>query len=267
MVEAVSVQEASTRLAGIIWGAAKTGKTTWACSLPGRKLIINFDPDGFITVAHRNDVDIIDLSQLAAIDAIKQAQKIGAFILENADKYESVIVDSLTTLTDIALEDAVIRGVGKSPKFTPTIDAPGLTGYGARNNTVNGVIDKILRATAQKKLNCFFIAHEDDAEMSDDGKTLVQQTIMLSAKIRNKAGLKVSEIYHITANNGKRTVYTAPFGIKKPMGSRMFDMNAVGRFTLDYDFNIADEEQPTSLVNIIKAWKANGHKKMTSVPK
>lgn len=257
----------SGRLVGIIWGDAKTGKTTYACSLPGRKLLINFDPEGFSSVAYRDDVDVIDLSNMTATDALQNARKAAQYIVENSETYESVIVDSLTTLTELSLQDAVARGIGKSPKFTPTIDAPGLTGYGARNNNVNDVISKILRGTGQKGLNCFFIAHADDPEFSQDGKTIVQQTIMLSAKIRNTAGLKVSEIYHLHTDNGRRTLYTAPFGVKRPMGSRIFDTEKVKKFELKYDINKPDEEQAQSLQCIIKEWKENGFKKLTNSPK
>lgn len=265
-MEAVNVSDLAGRLVGIIWGDSKTGKTTWACSLPGKKLLINFDPEGFSTVAYRDDISVIDLSPMTPKDAMLNASKAGQYILENADDFDSVIVDSLTTLTEVALHDAVNQGLGKSAQFTPTIDAPGLAAYGGRNNRVNQVISSILRATGQKKLNCFFIAHADDPEYSQDGKTITQQTIMLSAKIRNAAGLKVSEIYHITYNGKQRTVYLAPFGVKKPMGSRIFDTTAVPKFELTYDINKPDSEQGHSLQSIIKNWRENGFQKLTSPP-
>jgi hypothetical protein len=256
----------SGRLVGVIWGDSKTGKTTWACSLPGRKLIINFDPEGFSSIAYREDVDVIDLSQLPHGDAISQAKKVGTYIIENPDLYESIIFDSLTTLTEAALFDAVARGIGKSQNFSPSIDAPGLSAYGARNNTVNDVIGRVLRATGQAGLNCFFIAHSDDPEFSLDGKTIVQQTIMLGAKIRNTTGLKVSEIYYINVDNGRRTVYVAPYGVKKPMGSRVFDTSTFKKFELKYDISKPDEAQDCSLQNIVKAWREGGFKKLTSLP-
>lgn len=267
-MEATLASTLSARLVGILWGDAKTGKTTYACSLPGRKLLINFDPEGFSAIAYRDDVDVIDLSTMTASDAMNNARKAATFILENADKYQSIVVDSLTTLTELALHDAVSRGVGKGQGgFNPTIDAPGLAGYGARNNTVNDIVSRILRATGQKKMNCFFIAHADDPEFSKDGKTIVQQTIMLSAKIRNMAGLKVSEIYHVNVENGRRTVYLAPFGVKKPMGSRIFATETFKKFALEYNIDKPDEEQGCSLQRIIKDWQDGGFKKLTALPK
>jgi hypothetical protein len=77
----------------------------------------------------------------------------------------------------------------------------------------------------------------------------------------------VSEIYHINTDAGKRTCYVAPFGIKKPMGSRIFDTEKFQKFTLDYDINKPDDEQAVSLQSIIKNWKEGGFKKLTSLPK
>jgi len=260
-------EEIVHRLAGIIWGDAKTGKTTWAMSLPGRKLLINFDPDGYLSVAHRNDFDLLDLSVLAPSEAISQGKKAATYIVENADKYESVIVDSLTTLTNLSLYDAVLRGIGKSNIFIPTLEAPGLSGYGARNNNANDIVDKIMRATGQKKLNCFFIAHTDDPEYDKKGENIVQHTMMLSAKIRNAAAIKVSEIYHLSLGpNNRRVVYLSPFGNLKPMGSRIFDTKVVSRFDLKYDPEKPDVEQSDSLLRIISKFeKTKG--KLKEAPK
>lgn len=267
-MEVTSAVDLKPRVAGILWGDAKTGKTTYAMSLPGRKLLINFDPDGFSSVLYRDDFDVIDLSQLPPVDAIKEAKKCADYIITHGDKYGSVIFDSLTTLTEAALHDAINRGIGKSAQFIPSLDAPGLAGYGARNTTANDVIARILRATAQMKLHCWFIAHADDPEYDKKGENIVQQTIMLSGKIRNVAALKVSDIWHMTQSAGnKRMIYLAPFGLKKPMGSRMFSTDKVDRFELKYDIDQPDADQPCALANIIQNWRDNGMKKLITPPK
>lgn len=255
------------RLAGVIWGDAKTGKTTWAMSLPGRKLLINFDPDGFLSVAHRNDFDLLDFSLLPAGEQIEQAKKAASFIVQQKDTYQSVIVDSVTNIVAASITDAINRGVGKSATFTPSIDAPGLAAWGARNSHTMDVITRILRATGQNKQHCFFIAHADDPEYAQDGKSIIRQTMMLSAKVRNPLGLNVSEIYYVgLASGNRRTVYTAPHGVLTPMGSRIFDTTKVPKFELPYSIEKPDEEQPTSLVKIFDAFKAK-RSKLTEVPK
>lgn len=255
------------RITGLIWGDAKAGKTTYAMTLPGKKLIINFDPDGFTSVAYRKDFDVIDLSQLDAQTAIEQGRKAAAFIIENKGNYQSVIVDSLTTLAEAALGSAIAKGIGKSATFTPSLDAPGLAGYGGRNNAFNDVVSRVLRATAQANMHCFFIAHTDDPEYDKKGENIVQQTMMLSSKMRNTSALKVSEVWHMTcSDNNTRTIYLAPFGVKKPMGSRMFDMKAVSKFTLTYDIDKTDAEQPQAICNIYDTWLSAGMVKIKKAP-
>lgn len=263
-----NVSGLSGRLVGVLWGDAKSGKTTYACSLPGKKLLINFDPEGFSSVAYRSaDVDVLDLSTMPATKSIQEAHKVADFLYHNSETYGSVIVDSLTTMTELALHDAIHRGIGRGKGgFIPTIEEPGLTCYGARNSCVNMVVNRILRATGINKQNCFFIAHADDPEIAQDNKTIIQQTIMLSSKIRNVVCLKVSEVYHLSIDNGKRTVYIAPFGVKRPMGSRVFDTETFKRFTLTYDINKDDDAQGCSLSSIIHAWKEYGFKKLTALP-
>lgn len=257
------------RIAGVIWGDAKTGKTTWAASLPGKKLFINFDPDGFISIADRDDFSVIDLSSLPPLTAIEEAKKAAAFLLTpEADEFTSVVFDSLTTFATVATRVAVEKGYGKSTAFTPTMEAPGLAAYGARNTIMDDVIDRFLRASGQKKKHLFFIAHADDPVYSDDGKVALYQTIMLTGKVRNGTNLRVSEIYYLaTASGNRRMVYLAPFGILKPMGSRMFDTSKLDRFELKYDPNLSDEEQPHSLARIINQFFSNGCAKMTQLPK
>lgn len=266
-IEPVSAQLIETRLAGIIWGDAKTGKTTWAMSLPGKKLLVNFDPDGYLSVAHRDDLDILDLSALQPTDMIEEAKKAAAHIAASGDKYQSVIVDSVTSLVSASLQSAIAKGIGKSAIFTPSLDAPGLVAYGARNNHTIDVVQKLLRATSRNKQHCFFIAHSDDPEYDSKGENIVNHTMMLSAKVRQTAGLSVSEIYHIAlASGNRRTVYLAPFGVKAPMGSRIFDTKAVPRFDLNYDIYKDDAEQPCALSNIFEEFRRT-RQKLTVAPK
>ena len=44
-VQITKPNELPDEMFGLIWGPAGTGKTTLACTAPGNKLLINFDPD------------------------------------------------------------------------------------------------------------------------------------------------------------------------------------------------------------------------------
>lgn len=267
-IELQSREAILTRLNMVIWGDTKVGKTTYAMSAPGRKLIINLDPDGFSSIMHREDFDVIDLSQYSGKECIENAKKAVAMIKDwsKDNPLGTVILDSMTTLTYQAVKAAVENGIGKSAKFSPTLEVPGLSGWGARNSYVNDICDRILRITNQTNLNCIFIAHTDDPEYDKDGKTIIQQTMMLGAKIRQMTGLRASEIWNIT-DGTKRRVFTAPHGVRKPMGSRMFDTAKVKDFDLNYDITKPDLEQECSIASLVKVWRNNGCKKLTVAPK
>src|ERR1044072_4653379 len=56
------VGEVSSNMAILLWGEAGGGKTTLACTAPGNKLLVNFDPRGPSSVAYRSDVSVADYS-------------------------------------------------------------------------------------------------------------------------------------------------------------------------------------------------------------
>jgi hypothetical protein len=263
-MEVTSHKDLATRMVGILWGDAKTGKTTYAASLPGKKLILNYDPDGYMSIANRDDFDVVDMSEMTALEAQKASLQCETLIRDKGDQYDSVIVDSLTTLAEMSLNYAVASGVGKSKTFTPSILSPGLSAYGGRNTTFNDLVTRFLRATSKHKLHLFMLAHTADPERDDAGNA-VEQTIMLGDKMRNTSSLKSSEIWHLSQSTSGRTIYLKPFGIKKPMGSRIFDVDKLSSFKLNYDPDLPDEDQPHSLASIYKAWEEGGRKKLTTL--
>lgn len=265
-MEATLASELTNRSVGFLWGDSKVGKTVYACSLPGRKLIINFDPDGFSSVAYRPDVDVVNLANMPASEAIRNAKKAAQWLASQDRQWDSCILDSATTLADVAVQEAVNMGIGKSTKFTPTIEAPGISAYGARNTIVNDIIWRLLRATGQLSMHFWILAHADDPQYDKKGENIIEQTIMLGAKMRQHIGLKASEIWFMDIVSGRRMIYLKPFGVRKPMGSRMFDIEKVQKFELKYDIAKPDEEQPHSLTKLWQAFDVGGRQKLLKLP-
>ena len=84
------------RLAMILWGKSGAGKTTFAATSEGDKLIINFDPDGYTSLANRTDVSVIDLSteRPETIDALREGDTLRLEeYLKNNPSIKTVIVD------------------------------------------------------------------------------------------------------------------------------------------------------------------------------
>ena len=55
-------QNAASRFSLMLWGSSGSGKTTLAATAPGKKLWINFDPDGTSSLTNRDDILVLDLS-------------------------------------------------------------------------------------------------------------------------------------------------------------------------------------------------------------
>jgi hypothetical protein len=61
-VELVTPKARISRFSLMLWGSSGGGKTTLACTAPGKKLLISYDPDGSDAIAYRDDVVVMDLA-------------------------------------------------------------------------------------------------------------------------------------------------------------------------------------------------------------
>lgn len=247
------------RLACLIWGQPGSGKTTLACTAPGEKLIINLDPDGPTSVGFRGDVHVLDLSKMSTDDVMKELEHdsnplgITKFLNENP-KIETVILDSLSSLAQRALEKAVKEGVGAGKHFRPTMMTPGISAYGGRNAIVLTCVKGLLRATGRANAHLILISHEAEPEKDDKGVTLYI-TMMLGGQLVNQMALQIGEVWWLQdgATPKSKTIAIRQFALRKPMKTRMFvtDSDAVFSFAFDYQDWKSLENNP-----IAKWWSA-----------
>jgi hypothetical protein len=204
MDEVQTSETRKSRMSGVIWGLAKCGKTTFLTSLPGKKLFIMLDPDGDQSLPDRSDIDILPIFKYSDGEILRYLTEGSASKLIKASSYDSVIVDSLSTFGQIALNEAITNEVGASKKdgFRPSLDAPGLAAYGSRTARTVDMVNKILRATALVGAHCFFTSHEDEPKTDSKGLPLYT-TMTLSGKAINGVGLNVSEIWHMRFHDRK----------------------------------------------------------------
>lgn len=253
------------RISGIIWGAAKTGKTTYAFSSPGRKWHICLDPEGYIPIMYRDDVgDVWDYSDMAATDVIthlttKIAGRIAEAPIASGD---TVIFDSVTLFNSMALEEAIRKNVGAGNGFTPTLEAPGLAAYGARTQYLNRAMSQVSRAARKKNAHIWFLAHEDTPEKDKKGDFLYQ-SILMSENAINNASAAISEIWRLTSASNSRSVWVRSTSSYRPMGSRIFRMDEGDQFKLKYDIDKPDDVQPMAIANIWQKWLDGGGKKIS----
>lgn len=264
-IEIKTSAERKTRTAGVLWGVAKCGKTTFLTSLPGKKLFVMLDPDGDMSIPDDPDIFIMRLYEEPDDLVIRYlTDKLPTLIRRNEQGFDSVVMDSLSTLGTIILNEAIRNNIGKGKDFTPTIDAPGLTAYGSRTSRTVDIVNKILRATGAVGMHCWFTSHEDEPKTDDKGGFL-GVTMTLSGKAINGVGLNVSEIWYMSSHDKKWRIMIAPGRGRSPMGSRIFDVTKEIEFQLKFD-PAKGTDQPHSLATWYNTWIENGRQKL-EVPK
>lgn len=244
-----------TRMAGLLWGAAGCGKTTFAATGPGDKLWISFGDNEHVSVAHRKDVYIADCSGLNVDDLFMQAQNDNPFgldqMLSTQQNIETVVIDSATALAFRALQKAVKDGIGGSRTFKPTMSQPGLSAYGGRNGIVLEVLTGLLKVTSKHNVHVIITAHEADPTMTKDGNgndVIDYIGTMLGGQLINNMTWRLSEIWYMSQDNFKerdRRIAFRPTRLRKPMKTRMFSDKGNPEFVLDYDADKPDEGQMT----------------------
>jgi len=251
----------SRRMTILIWGPAGDGKTTFAATAPGKKLWLSFGDNEHQSVLDRSDVLVMHLYKYSYDEVLKHGRSDSPFgldhILAEDSSIETVVCDSVTALTDMALRLAVDQGLGSSKSFRPTMEHPGMSAYGGRNAITLEVLTKLLRITAKHDVHLIMTAHEADPEKDAEG--IVQYiTIMLGGKLVNNVTWRLSEIWYMSQDNRGRQLAVRPTRKHRPMKSRMFTGIGEPEFILSYDSNKPDKGQMT-IAGFFEQWvKSNG---------
>ena len=113
---------AGGRINMLLWGKSGTGKTTLAATAPGTKLWINFDPEGTMSVAHRDDIQVLDLSgdKNSVVEEFKKDDPLKLSKAINEMEIDTIVVDSLSTYGDMALAQPPCSMVQETWQWTTT---------------------------------------------------------------------------------------------------------------------------------------------------
>lgn len=251
--EIVAASGRPKRLAGLLWGSAGAGKTTLAATAPGRKLIFNFDPDGYTSVSDYPNVDVIDFSDPGTAIAEqfkKSSNPLG--INEVMDEYDTFIFDSLTNIGYKALQHAIPQVKGA------TVERPSPGAYQIRNALVLQLVKNVLAVTSKHNKHVFFIAHEDAPVTNDEGMVL-HITLSLGGKLPEQTALDFSEVWYVQdlGAGRNRRILIRPARSRKPMKTRMFETS--GDVEFDWVFDPDDQEGMT-ISDWYDQWCSTGKK-------
>lgn len=259
-IEIKPAQAAVQRFSMLLWGSAGCGKTTLASTAPGKKLWINFDPDGVASIADRDDVIVADFADQpdSCVERFKEPDpyKIGKLIEEH--EIDTVVFDSMTSFGDKAMSHGVAMAKGTTKGRQSTLEDPGFAGYGNKNTWVRLCVKNMLAITAKHNANMIFIAHEDKPVTNDKGVVMFI-SIMLGSSLNEQIPVQISEVWGMTDTGKKRVIAIRPCRMRKPMKTRMFITNTEPEFEWKYD---AETGEGDTLEGWYEQWKSNKFKKI-----
>jgi len=243
----------------LVWGDSGCGKTTLASTAPGEKLWIQFDPQGVTSIANRSDVHLLELSGSTPNSIVIEFNKTDPFgiaaFLKDKPQVETVVIDSVTALSQIALAYAVTRAGGNS-----NIDVPGMNGYGTRNNVMRRVVIAIMQICAANSRHMIMTTHEGAPDKDDKAGTVLSVTMSLSSNLANDVAMRFNEVWFMKDHGNARRVYVRPWGVYKPMKTRMFSASS-GASAFDWKYD-ADTLSGDGIAEWWSQWCNNGGKKI-----
>lgn len=239
----------------LLWGDSGSGKTTLAMTAPGMKLHVLLDPGGDLSMTERDDIAVLDLttqspSRLISQSALADPFGIGKLLSARPD-IKTVVVDSMTTLAYVALQNAVALNT-KS-----TMERPGMHGYTYRNASILRATVGLMKVCVENSRNLILITHEGSADRDDEGRIL-SVTMALSEGTANQVGLRFNEVWWMQDTGTERRVAVRPCRMRKPMKTRMFNADKM-EFTWHYN---PDTQVGEGIADWYHAWQENGGKRI-----
>jgi len=282
LINATDPNSETKRLAMLLWSDAGVGKTSLAATARGNKLWILFDDGGLDSVqglrselvetkpaldtALKNVIHKLDYTKEDKVAYVSRFETSNDPLnieqyLTNVDlNIQTVVVDSLTTLGDDAIEFAVKYKGFKSSTMTK----PGLEAYGARLTLMKMFVQNMLKLTAKHNKDIIFISHAKDKYDQDE---LVEISLALGGSLANDLGIKFGEIWYMRDSSTKgREIFFVPFQKYKPMKTRMFDKSEGKPTSFKWKYDISNPDISMEIATWFKQWEDSGYKKI-EVPK
>ena len=251
-VSITPARELPANMAIMLWGEGGMGKTTLACTAPGRKLIVNFDPRGPTSVSIRDDVQVADYS--TARDITGEFKKTDPFGLsKTVGQFDTYIIDSLSSVQEQATRKGIEFVGGKA-----SIERPSTGAYQARNALLLELVNNMLTFGEKHGKHVIFIAHEGAKDRNEEG-SVIGIPIMLGGQLSTLVGVKLSEIWAIYETSNKKTIAIRPCRSRGPMKTRMFQTTVSPEFHWNYN---PETDEGMTIEDWHTQWLVGGKKKL-----
>jgi hypothetical protein len=261
----------------VLWGKNGCGKTILASTALTPILFITFDPNGYQTIKDRpgNFVyNLVDASPDICADMQKFDDNVGVFNYLKQRGIRTVVFDSLTSYWDLALHYAVGKDARTNNQIS--METPSQAGYGRRVRAVHAAMTSLMGLTMRMKIDTIIILHEKAQQTKQvvvqgaGGKpTVVEQlqdiTPSVTENIMNSIGVRVGEIWHMTAlDGGKRRIEVRPCHNYSPMKTRMFEARGTNcEFNVPFDLYTGEGD---GIATWVTAWREGGGRRI-ALPK
>lgn len=251
----------NAQLSILLWGKAGCGKTTLASTAPGTKLFMLFDAHGTDSLTGREDcleMNLVDEGHTV----IGEFAKADPFSLskwfERYPNIETLVMDSITTMADKALENAV--AVSKNS----TILLPGQNGWTARNSLIKRSVSMMIRFCQRHNKHVIFTAHEGNPRVNDQG-AVIEMPSILSSNLVEPLIIPLGEVWWLNdlGSSKDRRIAIRPTRLRTLMKSRMWDTEGEPEFVWRYSVKTMKGDGISTWFDM---WRANGGRKL-ALPK
>lgn len=206
MPSAKDVTIQSERLKCMVVGTFGTGKSVFASTFPTPGFVFDFD-EGIYTYSGKDfDYEQYGTDWKGWVKFEKDLLKVS----KELDKYKTIIVDSTSSMTDLAME----RAMNLDPKRSPSNGPLWNVHYGIVKNLIEGKLRQIIGFNT----NLVVTSHIDIVRDEQTG-AIVGITPMLTGQLREKIPGAFQEVYYASTkrvqNKTEWVLQTVPIGYTK----------------------------------------------------